>query len=215
MPLTVAPILMDATATSTTIALKWTQSGSSVDNYTVSYNYTIRRCGSVPVSGSVEISDSNARRFNLTDLEEDSDYNITLTAISAAGQLTSNKISTNTKSAGSSKLVHGYTIMCIIIYIASGSPTSVTFEMVNLTSITVQWTEVPCKDLNGENITGYTVEYNSTIPFTTTRRNVDTVSPFELVVGGLLPRTSYTFTVRAEGASNYTRNATVTSTPTG
>ena len=104
MSLAVAPVLMDATATSTTIALSWTQSGSSVDSYTVSYNYTIRRCGSGPVSGSEEISDGNARNFNLTGLEEDSDYTITLTAINLAGQLTSNQISTNTKSAGLSKL---------------------------------------------------------------------------------------------------------------
>ena len=99
----VAPVLMDATATSTTIALSWTQSGSSVDSYTVSYNYTIRRCGSGPVyvSGSEEISNGNARRFTLTGLEEDSDYTITLTAISAAGQLTSNQISRTTDTAGS------------------------------------------------------------------------------------------------------------------
>ena len=96
MPLAAAPVLVDATATSTTIALNWTQSSSSVDSYTVSYTYTIRRCGSGPVSGSEEISDGNARRFTLTDLEEDSDYTITLTAISAAGQLTSNQITITT-----------------------------------------------------------------------------------------------------------------------
>ena len=100
MSLAVAPVLMDATATSTTIALSWTQSGSSVDNYTLSYNYTIRRCGSGPVSGSVEISDGNARRFTLTELEEDSDYTITLIAISTSGQRTSNQITTTTDTAG-------------------------------------------------------------------------------------------------------------------
>ena len=99
--LAVVPVLMDATATSTTIALSWTQSGSSVDSYTVSYNYTIRRCGSDPESGSEEISDGNARSFTWTDLEEDSDYTITLTAISLTGQLTSNQISTTTNTAGS------------------------------------------------------------------------------------------------------------------
>ena len=101
MFLAVAPVLMDATATSTTIALSWTQSGSSVDSYTVSYTYTIRRCGSGPVSGTEEISDGNARSFTLTGLEEDSDYTITLTAISVTGQLTSNQISTTTAIAGS------------------------------------------------------------------------------------------------------------------
>ena len=97
---TAAPILMDATATSTTIALSWTQSGSSVDSYTVSYTYTIRRCGSGPVPGSEEISDGNARSFTLKNIEEDSDYTITLTANSAAGQLASNQISTTTTTAG-------------------------------------------------------------------------------------------------------------------
>ena len=95
-----APELTGGTATSTTIGLSWTKSGSSVDSYTVSYTYTIRRCGSGPMSGSVEISDGNVRSFTLTDLEEDSDYTITLTAISAAGQLTSNQISTTTDTAG-------------------------------------------------------------------------------------------------------------------
>ena len=113
MSLAVAPVLMDATATSTTVALSWTQSGSSVDSYTVSYNYTIRRCGSGPVSGSEEISDGNSRSFTLTDLEEDSDYTITLTAISAAGQLVSNQISITTATAGSYLYNYGYTMRII------------------------------------------------------------------------------------------------------
>ena len=96
MSLAVAPVLIDATATSTTINLSWTQSGSSVDSYTVSYTYTIRRCG----CPSEEISDGNARSFTLTDLEEDSNYTITLTAISAAGQATSNQITATTSEAG-------------------------------------------------------------------------------------------------------------------
>ena len=95
------PVLMDTTTSGpTTIAISWTQS-VNVDRYTVSYTYTIRRCGSGPVSGSEEISDGNARSFTLTDLEEDSNYTITLTAISAAGQLTSNQIITTTTTAGS------------------------------------------------------------------------------------------------------------------
>ena len=204
---------MDASATSTTIALSWTQSSSFVDSYTVSYTYTIRRCGSGPVSGSEEISDGNARSFTLTDLEEDSDYTITFTAISAAGQLTSNQISTITTTAG----VY-YDNVCIImlslvhIIAPSGSPGSVGFGTVTLTSITCQWTEVPCSDRNGV-ITGYTVEYSSTTPPTT--NTMSGSSSRELVVGGLLPRTSYTFIVRAEGASHSTSATTFTSTPTG
>ena len=211
MSLAVSPVLMDAAATSTTIALSWTQSGSSVDSYTVSYTYTIRRCGSCPESGSEEISDSNARSFTLTDLEEDSNYTITLTAISAAGQLTSNQISTTTATAGLYIIIM-YILYNVYITVPSGSPESVGFGTITLNSITVQWTEVSCSDRNGE-ITGYTVEYSSTIP--PTADTMSGSSSRELVVGGLLPRTSYTFTVRAEGASHTTSATVFTSTPTG
>ena len=101
-------------------------------------------------------------------------------------------------------------IVCLLA--PSGSPESLSFSTVTLTSITVQWTEVPCSDRNGE-VTDYTVEYSSTTPYTT--NTMSGSSSRELVVGGLLPRTSYTFTVRAEGASRSTSAATFTSTPTG
>ena len=98
------------------------------------------------------------------------------------------------------------------VLVSSGSPESVSFGTVNLTSITVQWTEVPSNDRNGE-ITGYTVEYSSTTPPTTNTMSGSTTR--ELVVGGLLPRTNYIFKVRAEGASSYTSANAFTSTPTG
>ena len=100
--------------------------------------------------------------------------------------------------------------MIIIIIAPSGSPESVSFGTVTLTSITVQWTEVPCSDRNGE-ITGYTV---STTPPTT--NTMSGSSSRELVVDGLLPRTSYTFTVSAEGSPrSSTSSPRFTSTPTG
>ena len=86
--------------TATTLSLSWTQPGSAVDSYTVSYTYTIRRCGSGPISGSVEISNSNARSVMLDNLEEDSDYSITLTANSGTIQLDSNVVSATTNTAG-------------------------------------------------------------------------------------------------------------------
>ena len=99
------------------------------------------------------------------------------------------------------------------LLVPSGSPESVSFGTVNLTSITVQWTEVPCSDRNGE-ITDYTVEYSSTTPPTTNTTSGS--SSRELVVGGLLPRTSYTFTVRAGDSNSTSASATTfTSTPTG
>ena len=76
----------------------------------------------------------------------------------------------------------------------------------------MQWGEVQCSRRNGE-ITGYTVEYSSTTPPTT--NTVSGLSSRELVVGGLLPRTRYAFTVRAERATYSSRITTFTSTPTG
>ena len=94
------PLLDKTTVDATTISLNWTQSGSSVDRYTVSYNYTIRGCDSDLESRNQEISDGNARSFTLTGLEEDSVYNITLTAHKGNRQVNSSTISTNTRTAG-------------------------------------------------------------------------------------------------------------------
>ena len=96
----------------------------------------------------------------------------------------------------------------------SGIPWRISFSDVNLTSINVQWTELPCSDRNGE-ITGYTVEYSST---TLPHNNIVIVSGSSntrLVVGGLLPRTNYTFSVRAQGAAAAMSAIQFTDTPTG
>ena len=52
----VAPVLDTPTSTATTISLSWTQSGSNVDSYTVSYTYTIRQCDPGVMMGPVTIS---------------------------------------------------------------------------------------------------------------------------------------------------------------
>ena len=82
--------------------MSWVQNGSSVDRYTVSYNYTLRECtdSSTALSGSVEISDGNARSFTLTGLEEDSDYDIMLTAYRGNRQVDSNIVFTDTNETG-------------------------------------------------------------------------------------------------------------------
>jgi hypothetical protein len=98
----------------------------------------------------------------------------------------------------------------------SGIPGPISFTDVNLTSITLQWSELPCSDRNGE-ITGYTVEYSSTTPPHTNTVTVSGSSNTRLVVGGLLPRTSYTISVRAQGAaaSGSATTSATTATPTG
>ena len=101
-------------------------------------------------------------------------------------------------------------------FLHAGIPGPLIFSNVNLTSINVQWTELPCKDLNGGEITGYTVEYSSTTPSPHTNTvTVSGSSNTRLVVGGLLPRTNYTFSVRAQGAANARSGTSFTATPTG
>ena len=107
-----------------------------------------------------------------------------------------------------------YVVQTLISAAPSGIPGSILFSDVNLTSITIHWTELPCSDRNGE-ITGYTVECSSTTPPHSNTVNVSGSSTTRLVVGGLLPRTNYTFSVRAQGAA-VARNGTLfTATPTG
>ena len=101
------PVLNPPTAvTATTLSLNWTQPGSAVDSYTVSYTYTIRGCGLGPISGSVEISNGNARSVMLNNLEEESVYSITLTAYRRNLQLNSNVVMATTISAGIMSLVY-------------------------------------------------------------------------------------------------------------
>ena len=115
-------------------------------------------------------------------------------------------------------MLHCYVTISNMYYLhaaPSGIPGSLNFSDVNLTSITVQWTELPCSDRNGE-ITGYTVEYSSTTPPPHTNTvTVSGSSNTRLVVGGLLPRTSYNFSLRAQGAANTRSGTRFTATPTG
>ena len=96
------PVIKIPTSTATTISFSWTQPGSDVDSYTVSYTHIIKQCGSGVVSElqSIRLSDgSSARSYELSGLEEDSDYTITLTAITPAGTASS-QISATTNTAG-------------------------------------------------------------------------------------------------------------------
>ena len=198
------PVLNPPTAvTATTLSLSWTQPGSAVDSYTVSYTYTIRQCGSGPITGSVVDISGNAGSVMLDNLEEDSDYSITLTANRGNLQLNSNVVSVTTSSAGMSLSSHVFVVIVVVVVVTnvapSGSPSSIMFSSPTLTcSITVQWGEVPCEDRNGE-ITGYMVQYTADNPPHTGTMAVSGMDNRMAVVSDLLPRTSYNILVRAEG----------------
>ena len=191
------------TPTTTSLTITWTVSGS-IDQFEVMYTYIVNRCSTPGTSLTDTISDGSMRSYTLRDLNEDSNYTITVRTINAA-ESTMSTVTANTLTSG-----RLYTIIFInyvlTVTAPSGIPESITFSDVTLTSITVQWTELPCRDRNGE-ITGYTVEYSSTEPPHTNTVTVSGSSNTRLVVGGVLPRTGYTFSVGALG-TNLTRPST-------
>ena len=85
----------------TTLSLNWIQPGSPVDNYTVSYTYTIRQCGpeQTPISGEMNITGSTTSA-TLDDLEEDSDYSIIITANVGAIQVDFSVLTASTAMSG-------------------------------------------------------------------------------------------------------------------
>ena len=200
--------LQVTTPTATTLTITWTVSGS-IDRFEVTYSYTVNRCSAPQGAPRTDtISDGSMRSHTLRGLNEDSNYNITVRAFNAAGST----MATITADTGNAAL--NLLIACYIHYLHAAPSGPITFSDVNLTSITVQWTEIPCSD-DGE-ITGYTVEYSSTTP--PPRTNTVTVSGStntRLVVGGLLPRTSYTFSVMAQGVATARNGTSFTATPSG
>ena len=198
-------------STATTLAIAWTVSGS-IDQIEISYNYIVNSCSSRGTSRTRPVSVGSVS-YTLTGLNEDSNYTITVRAINAA-ESTMTTVTANTLTSG-----RLYTNIIFIHYVSliftapSGTPQSISFSSVNLTSITVQWRELLCSDRNGE-ITGYTVEYSSTTP--PPHANTVTVSGSSntrLVVGGLLPRTGYTFSVGALGTNLTSPSARFTANP--
>ena len=96
-------ILNTPTSTATTISLSWTQPGSDVDSYTVSYTYTIRQCGPGVMSETDNVPNiaGSLRNYVLSGLEEDSDYTIIHTDIREAEQTNSDPLLTvSTTTAG-------------------------------------------------------------------------------------------------------------------
>ncbi len=90
----------------TSINLTWTQplSGGNVDSYTVQYNASVRNC-SVELVGPMTIS-STVRRFEITNLKEDSEVSVIITAINIRG---SNSTLVNTNTLTASMYLHQFT----------------------------------------------------------------------------------------------------------
>ncbi len=99
------PSNLDVTmVTATSITITWMRSSDIfIDRYEVSYMYTIRRCSASPGQGMNTLSGS-ARSYDLTSLNEDSTYTITVTAINDQGP-NSSTITANTSTSGNHTII--------------------------------------------------------------------------------------------------------------
>ena len=98
--------------------------------------------------------------YTIEQLEEDSNYTITLTAINAAGSAVSDPVTGLTREAseGLTEIIAMDEIDSVFFPVPSAAPTFVYISNVTFSSITVQWEAVDCIHQNG-NITGYSVYY--------------------------------------------------------
>ena len=100
----------------TTISLSWTSAGSEVDSYEVTWERdTSGECPDVD-EGNATVSGSSTS-YTITQLEEDSNYTITVTANNAVGSAISDSIIGMTQEAG--KELNGSN-MCIEHYYSTG-----------------------------------------------------------------------------------------------
>ena len=89
------------TTTATTITISWTSAGSEDVSYEVMWERdTSIKCRSVSDMGSITITDGSTG-YDITELEEDSTYSITVTASNSAGsRAVSNTVTAMTMEAG-------------------------------------------------------------------------------------------------------------------
>ena len=199
------PHVTVGTTTPTSISLSWTSAGSEVDSYEVMWQRdTSGECPDED-EDSISLTDGSTS-YDITGLEEDSSYSITVTASNAAGSSSvSNTVTTMTREAG--EMISYYrcnnclssdyflsSMCCVLLSAApSGPPTSVSATSTS-TTITVQWRAVDCIHRNGD-ITGYSVQYGVVGSGSTQTMSVSGGSVTEATISSLMSSTTYSIQV--------------------
>ena len=172
-------------------------SGPEVDSYVVMWvRDTSGECSDED-KGNATITDGSTF-YNITKLEEDSNYTITVMATNVAGSEISNPVTGMTGEAGEGLVTYDIKKTIIKLYFLpapSDPPTSVTTSNVTSSSITVQWGPVNCIHRNGY-ITGYTMQYRVKGSDDTNNMRV-TSSSTEATISGLDFATNYSIEVAA------------------
>ena len=146
---------------------------------------------------SQEYSTTN-KRFNITELEGDSTYTLTLTALTTNGSIiTHNNVTVRTNKRGERKVLG----VCYnnwdssISPAPSAPPSLVAVTYVTSFSITVKWSKVNCGDRNG-NITGYWLRY-SEVGNDNQQTNTTGAENYEITIINLMLATNYSIQVAA------------------
>ena len=84
------PTINMVTPQTTSINLAWSQhAGDVVDSYTISYSYITRCCGGTVLGGNTITGiDGSIRTYSLSNIEENSDFDISITAVNGVGSST-------------------------------------------------------------------------------------------------------------------------------
>ena len=189
----------------TSIVISWTLiAGAVAEEYTISYNNT-ENTDCFTISQTVSITDGSEDSYNITGLEEGTEYSISVSLIRGGAVTDMDTVTHSTTGAGepsySDTILFCIVLMCclsIIIIVPSAPPSSVMVTDVTSTTTTVQWGPVePCADQNGA-ITGYSVRYGV---MGSSERSVEMVSGDssggEVTVSGLAAATEYEYEVAA------------------
>ena len=81
------PTITKVTPQTTSINLVWSQrAGDVVDSYTISYSYITRGCNGTALGGNTITGiDGSIRTYSLSNIEENSDFCISISAVNGAG----------------------------------------------------------------------------------------------------------------------------------
>ena len=184
------------TIDSTSLAISWSLAdGAAVTGYSISYSNTDTQCftDSDTVSGVAAGETSHT----LTDLEEATEYTITVTALLTGGGSDEDSVTATTPAAGEPLLSSLNFINSVVSnHPASAPPTSVSTSDMTPSSITVQWGTMDCIHHNGD-ITGYSVRYGVQGSGITQIESVSGDATTEATISGLAAGTNYHIEVAA------------------
>ena len=197
------PTISVNSTTTTTISISWTTAGSVVNSYEVMWRKNIsKKCHNVDEGRMTIINGST--RYTISELEEDSNYTITVTATNAAGSAVNVPVTGMTREAGEG-LSDIYELMSIqILYFLpapSAPPTIVSTSDVTNSSITVHWGPVDCIHHIGD-ITGYSVQYVVKENGSFQTMNVSGGATTETTISGLMASTTYSIQVAVVNTIN-------------